>query len=372
MESVVSMMIFDLDFYRGKKVFITGHTGFKGSWLCQMLLLSGAEITGYALPAEDNSLFQQLKLAQHLCSLAGDVRDETHLLQAVRQAQPEIIIHLAAQPLVRQSYQTPVATYATNVMGTVHILEAIRQSDTAIAFLNVTTDKVYYNQEWLWGYRENETLCGRDPYANSKSCSELVTYSYQQSFFQGDNYPAISTARSGNVIGGGDNAKDRIIPDCLRATQNGQIIKVRHPLSVRPYQHVLDCLYGYLLLIQKQTEDKTLSSSYNFGPDENDCLTTGELVQTFCDIWGDNQRWQAENDALNYHEDHYLRLDNSKAKRLLHWQPCWSAQQAVEKTIQWVKALQAGQNCRDIMQQQIEQYRIDGQAKMSKQKGKSS
>ena len=249
------MQYLNLDFYRGKRVFVTGHTGFKGSWLCRILINAGAEVTGYSLvPPTNPNLFSLADLDTHMNSVIGDIRDKERLLAVFGQARPEIVLHLAAQPIVRDSYRDPVYTYETNVMGTVNVLECVRQSSTAKSFLNITTDKVYHNNEWIWGYRENEPLDGFDPYSNSKSCSELVTHSYKNSFFA-DGRVAISTARAGNVIGGGDFANDRIIPDCVRAIESGSSISVRNPYSTRPYQHVLEPLFAYLMIAQKQYEE---------------------------------------------------------------------------------------------------------------------
>ncbi len=271
----------DLSFYKNKKVFVTGHTGFKGAWLCKMLSNLGAIVTGYSLePPTEPSLFNIANIENDITSVIGDIRDMESLNKAFDEAKPEIVFHLAAQPIVRDSYKNPRYTYETNVMGTVNILECIRCSKTVKSFLNVTTDKVYMNKEWEWGYRENEELDGFDPYSNSKSCSELVTHSYKNSFF-GDNRVAISTARAGNVIGGGDFANDRIIPDCIRAVMAGKEIIVRNPHSTRPYQHVLEPLYAYLMIAAKQYENSDLAGYYNVGPDETDCFKTGALVDLF-------------------------------------------------------------------------------------------
>ncbi len=274
----------NLSFYKGKKIFITGHTGFKGTWLSRILILAGADVTGYSLePSTIPSLFEQTKTASQMNSIIGDIRDGAKLKATLVEAKPDIVFHLAAQPIVRTSYKDPVGTYETNVMGTVNILEAVRACSSVKSFVNVTTDKVYINKEWVWGYRENEELCGFDPYSNSKSCSELVTYSYRNSFFDDEKSPAISTARSGNVIGGGDYATDRIIPDCIRAVESGKEIILRNPNSTRPYQHVLECLRGYLTLAKAQYEDKSFVGSYNFGPDDESCVTTGERATLFCE-----------------------------------------------------------------------------------------
>ena len=345
-----------LDFYRGKRVFITGHTGFKGSWLSRILANQGAIVTGYAaLPTEEVNLFDLSGAGSNIRSVIGDIRDFPSLKAAFDAASPEIVFHLAAQPIVRQSYKDPVETFEVNVMGTVNILECIRLSASVRSFVNVTTDKVYENREWLWGYRENENLCGLDPYSNSKSCSELVTYSYRNSFFRAEGAPAISTARSGNVIGGGDFAADRIIPDCVRAALAGRPIIVRNPHSTRPYQHVLECLSGYLLLAFRQYSHQELSGNYNFGPDEQSCITTDRLVQLFCDKWGRGQRWENQSDG-GPHEAGLLRLDCTKAKQMLDWHPFWPIDMAIQKTIEFVDGSTQGVPAGIIMDRQISEY----------------
>jgi CDP-glucose 4,6-dehydratase len=302
-----------------------------------MLLPAGAEITGFALePPTSPSLFEQTKTKEHIHSMNGDVRNREALIQAVRNTKPDILFHLAAQPLVRLSYREPAETYEINVMGTVNVLEALRLTKSIRSFVNVTTDKVYENKEWHWGYRENENLCGFDPYSNSKSCSELITYSYRNSFFVNTDAPVVSTARSGNVIGGGDYAMDRIIPDCVRAAQEGKEIVVRNPHSIRPYQHVLDCLSGYLLLAEKQYDNNDLAGSYNFGPDEESCISTGALADLFCDTWGEDMCWTTQEDG-GPHEANFLKLDCSKAKVMLGWKPQWDIKTAVEKTVEFDK-----------------------------------
>ena len=337
MEGVGRLM--NLEFYRQKKVFVTGHTGFKGAWLSRILILAGAEVTGYSLeaPTEPN-LFALTGLEKEMTSIVGDVRNSKALWEAFQQAKPEIVLHLAAQPIVRDSYKDPAYTYETNVMGTVNILECVRKSDCVRSFLNVTTDKVYHNNEWCWGYREHEPLDGFDPYSNSKSCSELVTHSYLNSFFSAAEAPAISTARAGNVIGGGDFANDRIIPDCVRAIINGSAIRIRNPQSTRPYQHVLEPLFAYLLIAQRQYEDKRFAGWYNVGPDECDCVTTGELVELFCQAWGNNLSWINEKESNAPHEANFLKLDCSKIKTTFGWQPRWHIKEAIEKTVGWTKA----------------------------------
>ena len=320
---------FDLSFYRGKRVFVTGHTGFKGAWLCRMLALAGAEVTGFSLnPPTEPSLFEIAGIARDVRSVIGDIRDYAALKAAFDEAQPEIVLHLAAQPIVRDSYRDPVYTYETNVMGTVHILECIRTSGCVKSFLNVTTDKVYRNREWVWGYRENEELDGYDPYSNSKSCSELVTHSYKNSFFP-EGTVAISTARAGNVIGGGDFANDRIVPDCVRAALRHEDIVVRNPYSTRPYQHVLEPLYAYLMIAAGQYQDESLAGWYNVGPDDGDCFQTGALVDLFVKKWGGDLRWVNRWDG-GPHEANFLKLDCSKLKAAFGWKPRWNLDTAME------------------------------------------
>ena len=346
-----------LKFYNGKKVFITGQTGFKGTWLTRILLYAGAHVIGYALkPNTIPSLFDLTDTALSIKHISGDIRDGLKLADAVKKAEPEIVLHLAAQPLVRLSYREPVLTYETNVMGTVHILEAIRNTNTVKSFVNITTDKVYENKEWDWGYRENENLCGFDPYSNSKSCSELVTYSYRNSFFADKSAPAVSTARSGNVIGGGDYAEDRIIPDCIRATEKQQTIHIRNPQSTRPYQHVLECLRGYLMLAKMQYMDKNIAGSYNFGPDEESCVTTGDLTDLFCSAWGSGASWKNEAEKNAPHEASFLKLDCSKSKKVLGWYPQWGIKTAVQKIVEWQKAFDNGTPAAEITDLQIKEY----------------
>ena len=331
------MKQFDLSFYQGKKVFVTGHTGFKGSWLCKVLANAGAIVTGYSLnPPTSPSLFEIADIAQDVHSVIGDIRDYATLKAAFDAAQPEIVLHLAAQPIVRDSYKNPAYTYETNVMGTVNILECVRNSHCVKSFLNVTTDKVYLNKEWAWGYRENEELDGFDPYSNSKSCSELVTHSYKNSFFA-DERVAISTARAGNVIGGGDFANDRIIPDCVRAMAAGRKLGVRNPYSTRPYQHVLEPLAAYLLIAQRQYEDNRFAGYYNVGPDDCDCVTTGTLVDLFCRAWGGDAAWENQAEANAPHEANFLKLDCSKLKTTFGWTPRWHMAECMEKTVAFSK-----------------------------------
>lgn len=344
-----------LDFYKGKRVLVTGHTGFKGSWLTRILSLSGAEVTGYSLePPTDPSLFQTAGLGETVNSVIGDIRDLAHLKQVFEQTQPEVVFHLAAQPIVRDSYKDPVYTYETNVMGTVNVLECVRSTDSVRSFLNVTTDKVYENKEWEYGYRENDPLDGYDPYSNSKSCSELVTHSYQKSFFT-DGRCAISTSRAGNVIGGGDFANDRIIPDCVRAAAAGQKVIVRNPHSTRPYQHVLEPLAVYLMIARKQYENRDFQGYYNVGPDDKDCVTTGRLVTMFCDAWGEGLAWENRWDG-GPHEANFLKLDCSRIKQVFGWKPRYGVEEAIEKTVEWSRAYLAGEDILAVMDQQIREF----------------
>jgi len=332
-----------LGFYKGKRVFITGHTGFKGSWLCRVLLNAGAAVTGYALdPDTDPAMFDILSLKKDMDSVIGDIRDFENLKIAVQKSDPEIIFHMAAQPIVREGYGRPVYTYDVNVMGTVNLLEAARDAKNLISFVNVTTDKVYENKEQAEGYVETDVLCGSDPYSNSKSCSELVTYAYKKSFFSRDNAPAVSTARSGNVIGGGDFAPFRIIPDCVRASLSGEKIVIRNPESIRPYQHVLDCLSGYLHLAKKQAENAILAGQYNFGPIDTDSIKTESLVKVFCTAWADGASYIVKPDG-GPPETNFLKLDITKSKTELGWSPAWDIHTAVKKVVEWEKARADGE-----------------------------
>lgn len=347
----------DLSFYKGKRVLVTGHTGFKGAWMCEVLLREGAEVIGYALePPTEPSLFQCLELDKKMISLKGDIRDLEQLLEALKKYQPEIVIHMAAQPIVRESYREPVYTYETNVMGTVNIMEAVRLTDSVKSMVNVTTDKVYRNNEWEWGYRENDALDGYDPYSNSKSCSELVTASYQRSFFA-DRDLAVSTCRAGNVIGGGDFAKDRIIPDCIRAMEKGREIIVRNPYSTRPYQHVLEPVCAYLKLAELQYKDKEkYAGNYNVGPDDCDCVTTGELVDLFCKYWGESASWKDVSEKNAPHEAGFLKLDCSRIKQVMNWKPKWHIEEAIANSVAWSKVyLNKGDIVAEI-ERQIENY----------------
>ena len=345
----------NLDFYKGKKVLLTGHTGFKGSWMSVMLVNAGAEVIGYSsCSKKETRLFDLCGVKEQITHIKGDVRDLEHLLDVFRTYQPEIVIHLAAQPIVRDSYKDPVGTYSTNVMGTVNVCEAVRQTPSVRSFLNVTTDKVYENKEWEWGYRENEPLDGFDPYSNSKSCSELVTHCYKNSFFT-DSRVAVSTARAGNVIGGGDFAKDRIIPDCVRAALKGEDIIVRNPFSTRPYQHVLEPVYAYLMIAAMQYQDSKYQSWYNVGPDDRDCFQTGALADLFVKHWGNGLKWIDKYDG-GPHEANFLKLDCSKLKTTFGWKPRWNLDTAIEKVVEWTKCWNSGGDVRGCMDAQIEEF----------------
>lgn len=343
-------------FWNNKRIFLTGHTGFKGAWLSFILQSFGAKVTGYSLePPTLPNLFSLINLSEKINSVIGDIRDLSNLQKAFNDCKPDIVFHLAAQPIVLEGYKNPVTTYGTNVMGTVNILECIRQSDSVKSFINVTTDKVYHNNEWCYGYRETDTLDGIDPYSNSKSCSELVTACYQRSFFSDSDSLAISTVRAGNVIGGGDFADFRIIPDCIRAALANKVIEVRNPNSVRPYQHVLEPLFAYMMIAETQYNDKKFAGSYNVGPNEDDCITTGELVTTFCDAWGDGISWKSLQMDLP-REANFLKLDCSKIKSVFDWKPRWNIKTAIEKTVEWTKVYQNKADIVQCMERQIDSF----------------
>ena len=340
------------NFYKNKTVLVTGHTGFKGAYLSHMLLGFGANVIGYSLePPTKPSMFEALGLEDRMTSIIADIRDLFKLKATFDTYKPEIVFHLAAQPLVRESYKNPVYTYDTNVMGTVNVCECVRLTNSVKSFLNVTTDKVYENNEVEIPFREDMPLDGYDPYSNSKSCSELVTHSYKKSFF--DNMDiAVSTARAGNVIGGGDFALDRIVPDCYRAAIKGEKIVIRNPFSIRPYQHVLEPLMAYLMIAMNQYEDKSLQGYYNVGPDETNCLKTGELADCFCKYWENNLEWINEYDG-GPHEANFLKLDCTLVKSKFGWRPTWNAEVAIEKSVEWYKAYSEGKDMIEITNRQI-------------------
>lgn len=344
-------------FWKGKKVLITGHTGFKGSWLSLWLYNMGAEVFGYSLESTSPSLYKICKIEELVISCFGDLRDYKKLHNFMLESLPEIVIHMAAQPLVRASYKDPVYTYSVNVMGTLHVLEAIRSIPSVKACINVTTDKCYDNQEWPWGYRENEPLGGFDPYSNSKACSELVTSTYRNSFFSHNQRVMLASARAGNVIGGGDWAEDRLIPDCIRAFMNNRKIIIRNPDSIRPWQHVLEPLSGYLLLAEKlYTEGSKYAEAWNFGPEDIDAKPVQWIVNKMCELWGNDSGYDIDNNK-HPHEAHYLKLDCSKAKYQLGWYPRWNLETTIEKIIDWTKAYQDGNiDIRAVTINQIKQY----------------
>lgn len=331
-------------FWHGKKVFLTGHTGFKGSWLTLWLNSLGAEIKGYALAPVSPCMFNEAKISKYIDSNIGDIRDLSNLEKTLTAYNPDIIFHLAAQPLVRLSYQTPIETYSTNVMGTLNVLEAARRCTNLKALVNVTSDKCYENREWAWGYRENEPMGGHDPYSNSKACSELITSAYRNSFFNKPDGPAIASARAGNVIGGGDWSSDRLIPDILRAFQQKTPVVIRNPKSTRPWQHVLEPLSGYLLLAQLLSEQgSAFAEGWNFGPNENDVKPVEWILEKMIRHWGENASWIRETEAQP-HEASSLKLDISKAKTRLHWQPIWNLEETLEKIIDWQRAWLANES----------------------------
>jgi CDP-glucose 4,6-dehydratase len=348
-------------FWKDKRVFLTGHTGFKGSWLSIWLHAMGAKVTGFALQPQTNpSLFEAARVDELVDSIIGDIRDAEALGKAMQQSNPEIVIHMAAQPLVRESYRNPVETYSTNVMGTVHLFESVRKCSSVKAVINVTTDKCYENQEWVWGYRENEPMGGYDPYSNSKACSELVTSSYRSSFFNPVEYAqhgvAVASARAGNVIGGGDWAKDRLIPDCIQSLVNHEPIIIRNPHAIRPWQHVLEPLSGYLLLAEKLYNDGThYAEAWNFGPNDDDAKPVEWIVKKMIQNWDGQASYQV--DGGNHpHEAGYLKLDCSKAKMKLGWQPRWNIGTAIEKIVEWVGSYENGDNVRNVCQKQLQDY----------------
>ncbi|MFI3185982.1 MAG: CDP-glucose 4,6-dehydratase [Methylococcaceae bacterium] len=354
----------DSSFWAGKVVLLTGHTGFKGSWLSLWLQSMGAKVIGYALPAPTNpSLFVVANVAEHMVSIESDIRDFTALSSVFNKYQPEIIIHMAAQPLVRYSYANPIETYSTNVMGTVHVLEAARLTSSVRAIVNVTSDKCYENREWPWGYRENEPMGGHDPYSNSKGCSELVTSAYRNSYFYPDNYKdhgvALASGRAGNVIGGGDWAEDRLIPDIMRAIAKGEPVYIRNPNAIRPWQHVMEPLSGYLVLAQKlYEENSSYAESWNFGPSDQDAKPVQWIVDNLTHSWGEGASWVLDS-GDHPHEAHYLKLDCSKAKARLNWVPKWHLDEALAKIVKWQKHYQQGSDMKEVTLKQIADYQMN-------------
>ena len=344
-----------LDWYKGKRVFVTGHTGFKGSWLVRMLMEAEAEVYGYALGAPtEPSLYKLTNTGNSIRECIADIRNYERLEGAMKEFRPEIVLHLAAQPIVRESYRIPRETFEVNVMGTVNVLEAARHTDSVRSIVNVTTDKVYLNKEEQRGYSEDDPLDGYDPYSNSKSCSDLVTHSYRSSFFN-EAGVSVSTARAGNVIGGGDFAKDRIIPDCVRAAIAGEDVVLRNPSSVRPFQHVLEPLAAYLTIAAKQEEDPSVSGAYNVGPNASDTVTTSELVGIFAEYWGNGFSFSVKHDG-GPHEAGLLMLDSTKIAEVLGFEPRWGIREAVKKTVEWSKVYADGGDVCACMSEQIADY----------------
>lgn len=356
----------DMEFWKGKKIFLTGHTGFKGAWLSLWLHSLGAEVTGYALASPtEPSLFELCGIDQLVKSVIADVRDGERLKSEMVKVSPDIVIHMAAQPLVRDSYKIPVETYAINVMGTVHLLEAVRSCPGVKAVVNVTTDKCYENREWIWGYRENEPMGGYDPYSNSKGCSELVTAAYRSSYFVNQQFnssttqrhgAAVATARAGNVIGGGDWAADRLIPDCIRALWQGEKILIRNPHAIRPWQHVLEPLSGYLLLAQRLYEDgPAFASGWNFGPHDEDARPVEWIVERLCARWGEGASYELDK-GDHPHEAHFLKLDCSKARAELGWRPRWGLERSLDSIVEWTEAYREKRDLREVCLKQVEEY----------------
>lgn len=352
----------DPQFWSGKKVFLTGHTGFKGGWLTVWLSAMGAKVTGYSLAPNTNpNLYEEAGVAS-LCekSLVGDIRNFEEFREAMQLANPDIVIHMAAQPLVRYSYSNPVETYATNVMGTVHVLEATRSCSSVKSVVIVTTDKCYENKEWVWGYRESEPMGGYDPYSNSKGCAELVTASYRQSFFSEKDYPkhgvAIASARAGNVIGGGDWSADRLIPDAITAFESGLPLMIRNPLATRPWQHVLEPLSGYLVLAQALYDQGVVfNGAWNFGPNDADARSVQEVIELLINQWSDSAVWKQDGQPAP-HEAKFLKLDCSKARQELAWNARWSLEKAIEAIVQWQDVFRKRGDIRSVMLSQIKDY----------------
>jgi len=349
------------DFWRGRRVFLTGHTGFKGGWMALWLQSMGADVTGFALPPPTQpNLFDITNVASGLHHHLGDIRDLDALHRAMADCQPEVVIHMAAQPLVRYSYDAPVETYATNVMGTVHLLESVRRIGGVRAVVNITTDKCYENREWIWGYRENEPMGGYDPYSNSKGCAELVSASYRSSFFNPADYErhgvALATVRAGNVIGGGDWAKDRLIPDILAGFEADEVVHIRNPNAIRPWQHVLEPIRGYLTLAERLVEHgPEFASAWNFGPHADDARPVGWIVERMGSLWGEGARWELDN-GKHPHEANFLRLDITKAMTQLGWHPALRLEAALQKIIEWSRARMSGADMRQVTLDQIQAY----------------
>lgn len=360
-QGTVENMVADRNFWAGKKVFVTGHTGFKGSWLCLWLQRLGANVTGYALtPPTSPALFEVARVANGMHSIIGDIRDDAVLGAAMHAAAPDIVLHMAAQPLVRFSYLEPVETYSTNVMGTVNLLEAVRRTPSVRSVVNITSDKCYENDGREQGYTENDPMGGHDPYSNSKGCAELVTSAYRHSFFNPARYHehrvALASARAGNVIGGGDWADDRLVPDILRALESGQAVMIRNPHAIRPWQHVLEPLGGYLLLAQKLYETGIhFAEGWNFGPEDDDAKPVQWIVEQMTQRWSNDARWERDN-STHPHEAHYLKLDCKKSQQRLDWHPKWNLSTALDEIITWHKHYTSGADMKNICIEQIEKF----------------
>ncbi len=350
------------DFWRGKKVLVTGHTGFKGGWLCLWLQKCGASVCGYSLaPPTQPNLFDTAQVSHGMTSITGDVRDPEHLHRVLSEYQPDIIIHMAAQSLVRYSYSNPIETYATNVMGTVNVLEAVRLAKCVRVVIVVTSDKCYENREWIWGYRENEPMGGYDPYSSSKGCAELVTSAYRRSYFGQESSAssvgtAIASVRAGNVIGGGDWGKDRLVPDIMAAFMRGEAVVIRSPNAIRPWQHVLDPLNGYLCLAERLWTDLKYAEAWNFGPQSQEVKPVRWVVKRLAKLWGGSAEWQMESDGPSLHESTVLKLDSSKARMLLGWRPRLDICSALEWVVEWYKNYHKGYNTRELTEAQIVRY----------------
>ena len=343
-------------FWRGKRVFITGHTGFKGSWLSLWLQRLGADVVGYSRrPPTEPSLFEAARVDEGMTSIGGDILELDKLAEAVREHKPEIVLHLAAQPIVRAAFEDPVGTYASNVMGTAHLLDAVRLAGGVRVVIAVTTDKVYENREWEWGYREDESLGGFDPYASSKACAELVISAYRQSFFTEASGTRLASARAGNVIGGGDWARDRLIPDLVRGALDARPVPIRNPNAIRPWQHVLNPLDGYLTLAERLWDEPEHAHGWNFGPDAEDDRPVGEIADRLAALWGESLRWERDS-AEHPHEAHYLRLDSSLAKARLGWRPRWALDDALASIVQFARSQQQGADLREVVLRQIEAF----------------
>lgn len=355
-------VVVDPAFWQGKRVFLTGHTGFKGGWLALWLQRMGAQVTGFALaPPDEPSLFTRAKVGENMTSVIGDIRDADTLMRALREAAPDIVLHLAAQPLVRYSYEAPVETYATNVMGTVHLLEAVRAWGQAKACVVVSSDKCYENREWPWGYRENEAMGGYDPYSSSKGCTELVVSAYRNSYFNAADFArhglALASGRAGNVIGGGDWATDRLVPDLLRAFESGKPAQIRNPHAIRPWQHVLEPVSGYLVLAQQLVSGgMDYAEGWNFGPSDNDAKPVSWIAERMAQIWGNGAGYRVDDATKHPHEAHYLKLDCSKARSRLGWQPRWDLARALDEVVSWHRAYLGGADMREVCLEQISRF----------------